>query len=145
MRLLATIATITALLAAPVFAQSGNPAFMTPETGPEQPNNADRVFVHAAAIGGMAEVELGELAEQKAQSQAVKEFGRRMVEDHGKANERLISIAKEAGIPVPHELDEIGSGQQVDLRTFAAESLPIVLAHLRSAQELQAEMIGKAY
>jgi putative membrane protein len=184
MRLLAILSTVTVLLAAPAFAQSGNPAFMTPNTGPEQPNNADRIFVHAAAIGGMAEVELGELAQQKAQSEAVKDFGRRMVEDHGKANERLISIAHDAGIPVPDELDqehkamrdrlealdggafdlaylegqvadhqktaqllehEIGSGQQVDLKNFAAETLPVVLEHLRTAQELQAEMTGKAY
>ena len=45
----------------------------------------------------MAEVELGELAQERAQGEAVKEFARRMVEDHGKANDRLVSIAKEDG------------------------------------------------
>jgi putative membrane protein len=85
------------LLAGPALGQSGNPAGMTPGTGPEQPNNPDRLFVHAAAIGGMAEVELGELARERAQGEAVKEFARRMVEDHGKANDRLVSIAKEDG------------------------------------------------
>lgn len=40
---------------------------------------------------------------------------------------------------------EIGSGQQVDLKNFAAATLPVVIAHLRTAQELQAELIGKAY
>ena len=184
MRMLATVASIVALLAVPAAGQEGNPAFMTPDTGPKQPNNTDRIFVHAAAIGGMAEVQLGDLAQQKAQSEAVKDFGRRMVEDHGKANEQLISIAKEVGIPVPDELDqehkamrdrlqamtgaefdlayiegqvadhqkttqllehEIGSGQQVDLKNFAAATLPVVIAHLRTAQELQAEMTGKAY
>ena len=40
---------------------------------------------------------------------------------------------------------EIGSGQQVELKDFAAETLPVVLQHLRTAQELQAEMTGKAY
>jgi putative membrane protein len=183
MRVLATIASVVVLLAAPAFGQSGNPAGMTLGTGPEQPNNSDRVFVHAAAIGGMAEVEFGELAQQKAQSEAVKEFGRRMVEDHKKANDRLISLAKKAGIAVPDELDqehkairdrlqamngaefdlaylqgqvadhqktaqlleyEIGSGQQVELQNFASESLPVVLHHLRDAQDLQAELTGKA-
>jgi putative membrane protein len=182
MRVLATIASVVVLLAAPAFGQSGNPAGMTPGTGPEQPNNSDRVFVPAAAIGGMAEVEFGNLAQQKAQSEAVKDFGRRMVEDHKKANDRLISLAKEAGIAVPDELDqehkamrdrlqamnatefdlaylqgqvadhqktaqlleyEIGSGQQVELKNFASEILPVVLQHLRKAQDLQAELISK--
>ena len=61
-RALATVASIFALLAVPAAGQEGNPAFMTPDTGPKQPNNTDRVFVHAAALGGMTEVELGKLA-----------------------------------------------------------------------------------
>ena len=105
MRLLATISSVLVLLAAPTMAQTGNPAGMTPGTGPLQPNNPDRLFVRTAAIGGMAEVEFGELAGQKGQSHAVKDFARRMIEDHGKANERLIGLAKEDGIAVPHELD----------------------------------------
>jgi putative membrane protein len=183
MRVPATVASIVALLAVPAAGQEGNPAFMTPETGPKQPNTTDRVFVHAAAIGGMAEVEFGRLAGQKAQNGAVKEFARRMVDDHSKANDRLIGLAKEDGIAVPKEVDEehkemrqrlttangaefdlaylqgqviehqktvqlleyeIGSGQDTDLKSFAAEILPIVLQHLRAAQALQAEMTGKA-
>ena len=103
MRVLATVASIFVLLAVPAAGQEGNPAFMTPDTGPKQPNNTDRVFVHAAALGGMAEVELGKLAEQKSQNDAVKEFARRMVDDHGKANDRLIGLAKEDGIAVPKD------------------------------------------
>ena len=48
-RVLATVASIFMLLAVPAAGQEGNPAFMTPDTGPKQPNNTDRVFVHAAA------------------------------------------------------------------------------------------------
>ena len=182
-RALATAASIFALLAVPAAGQEGNPAFMTPDTGPKQPNNTDRVFVHAAALGGMAEAELGKLAEQRSQNDAVKEFARLMVGDHGKANDRLIGLAKEDEIAVPKEVDEehkamrqrlttangaefdlaylqgqviehqktvqlleyeIGSGQDTDLKSFAAEILPIVLQHLRAAQALQAEMTGKA-
>jgi putative membrane protein len=182
-RALATVASIFALVAVPAAGQEGNLAFMTPDTGPEQPNNTDRVFVHAAAIGGMAEVEFGKLAEQKGEHEAVKEFGRRMVDDHGKANDRLAGLAKEDGIAVPEKFDpehqamhdqlkaasgaefdlayvagqvadhqktaqllehEIGSGQDVDLKSFASDTLPVVLEHLRVAQEIQAELTGKA-
>ena len=38
---------------------------------------------------------------------------------------------------------EIGSGQDVELKSFAAEILPIVLQHLRTAQDLQAELISQ--
>jgi putative membrane protein len=47
----------------------------------------DRNFITKAAAGGRAEVELGQLAQGKASSDAVKQFGQRMVEDHGAANQ----------------------------------------------------------
>jgi putative membrane protein len=68
-RLLVTVASTLVLLGAPALAQQpGNPAGMTPGTGPHQPNNSDRVFVHAAAIGGMAEVEFGRWLSRRARA-----------------------------------------------------------------------------
>jgi putative membrane protein len=64
-----------------------------------------QAFVKEAAIGGMAEVELGRLASEKASSDQVKKFGQRMVTDHGKANEELKSLAQSKGIAVPSEPD----------------------------------------
>lgn len=58
-----------------------------------------------AAIGGMTEVELGKVAQQNAQSQQVKEFGARMVQDHSKANDQLQSIAQQKGVQLPQQLD----------------------------------------
>jgi len=62
-------------------------------------------FVREAAIGGLAEVELGQLAAQKASSADVKQFAQRMVTDHGKANTELKSLAQKKNITVPTELD----------------------------------------
>ena len=67
---------------------------------------ADREFVQKAAKGGMAEVELGKLAKQKATGDQVKKFGEHMVQDHSKANEELKTIASAKGIQVPADLDE---------------------------------------
>jgi putative membrane protein len=60
----------------------------------------DTDFVKEASSGGMAEVELGKLAQQKARSQAVKDFGSHMVTDHSKANDELKAVAARKGMPV---------------------------------------------
>jgi len=49
----------------------------------------DKAFIMKAAKGGMQEVELGQMVSEKAQSDDVKQFAKRMVDDHTKANEEL--------------------------------------------------------
>ena len=66
----------------------------------------DRTFVMKAAQGGMAEVEAGKVAQQKAQHDAVKQYAQRMVADHSKANEELMSLAKSKKVDVPGSLDK---------------------------------------
>jgi putative membrane protein len=61
----------------------------------------DRMFMEKAAMGGMAEVDLGNAAKEKAQSQDVKDFGNRMVEDHSKANDELKALMTQKGLGVP--------------------------------------------
>ena len=58
-----------------------------------------------AAMGGMAEVELGHRAIQTGQSDTVKQFGQRMVDDHSKANAELMTVATGKGITLPTEID----------------------------------------
>jgi len=67
-------------------------------------SSADRTFIMEAAAGGMAEVELGRLASQKASRSEVKEFGQMMVDDHTKANNQLMKIAQDKGLAAPHAL-----------------------------------------
>jgi len=66
---------------------------------------ADTNFATKAAQGGMAEVKLGQLAEQHAQNADVKAFGQRMVTDHTKANDELKAIAGRKGITLPSDID----------------------------------------
>lgn len=71
---------------------------------------ADRKFVMEAAHGGMMEVELGRLATQKAMSDDVKQFGQRMVDDHGKANDELMQLASSKGITINHSMASTDTG-----------------------------------
>ena len=65
---------------------------------------SDKKFVREAAEGGLAEVELGKLATEKASSEEVKKFGQRMVDDHSKANEELKQVASSKGLNLPEDL-----------------------------------------
>ena len=59
----------------------------------QQKSAADDKFAAEAASGGMAEVKLGELAQEKGTSDKVKDFGQKMVTDHSKAGDDLKQIA----------------------------------------------------
>ncbi|MDB5122493.1 MAG: hypothetical protein JWP94_622 [Mucilaginibacter sp.] len=65
------------------------------------PEKEDVDFVAEAASGGMTEVELGKLAQEKAQNARVKKFGAMMVMDHSKANDKLAALAKTKKIALP--------------------------------------------
>ncbi len=78
----------TLFLAIPFAAHGANPS-------------PDAKFYKSAAEGGIAEVELGNLAQQKSNNPGVKEFGAMMVKDHTAANEKLKSIAATKNISLP--------------------------------------------
>jgi len=92
------VGTLAAAMAVPAFA-AGQKGKKTVKP------MSDQTFVIGAAKGGLAEVELGKLAQEKAASTEVKNFGKRMVDDHSKANDELQSLAKNKNITLPADLD----------------------------------------
>jgi putative membrane protein len=60
-------------------------------------------FLKQAAQNGLAEVEGSKLALTKAQNTQVKAFAQQMVDDHGKANEELKTLASAKGVELPAE------------------------------------------
>jgi putative membrane protein len=64
----------------------------------------EQQFVKQAAAGGLAEVELSELADNRASDPKVKDFAKQMVTDHTQANNELKPIAESNKIPVPTKL-----------------------------------------
>ncbi len=148
------------------------------QSRPADPAAADKEFVKEAAQGGVAEVELGKLAQEKGSSVAVKQFGARMVQDHSKANQDLQQAATAAKIDVPtamsgkdqklekklsklsgpsfdreyvkamvsdHKNDlkafkrESESGNLPQIKEFAANTIPALEEHLKSAELLGGE------
>jgi putative membrane protein len=66
------------------------------------PSTAD--FVKAAAIGDMFEIQSSKLAQQKADAGS-KTFAAKMVADHSKTSAQLKSLAANAKVQLPTELD----------------------------------------
>jgi putative membrane protein len=62
-------------------------------------------FVNKAASGGLLEVRLGQMASDRGNTGVIKDFGKRMAQDHGKNNEELKSIARARGLSVPQQMN----------------------------------------
>ncbi len=75
----------------------------------------DAKFAVEAANGGLAEVELGQLAQQKAMDSQVKNFGAMMVKDHTEANDKMKTIAQSKGITLPSTLSNDEQKLKTDL------------------------------
>ena len=90
-------------------------------TGGIAVNADDSKFATAAANGGMAEVALGKLAQEKGASQQVKDFGAMMVTDHSKANNELMAIAKAKNITLPATVDAEHQKKMDDLQKLSGK------------------------
>jgi putative membrane protein len=96
--------------ASPAF---GNPGFANPDTpgllvgapAADAANTVDVIFMQQMAMGGRAEVDLGNLAVDRSDVAGIDGFGKQMVRDHGAANKELTSVARTAEIELPQTLD----------------------------------------
>ena len=95
------------------------PALAQAQTGEVELAPRDQKFSEEAAIGGLMEVTLGELALQQAKDEQVMAFGQRMVQDHGQANEKLMAIAEQKGIQLPQELPEDAQQKYEELQQLS--------------------------
>src|SRR5581483_2939442 len=106
---------------------------------------SDRQFLNKAAQGGKAEVELGQLAQQKASSDDVKKFGERMVTDHSKANDQLQQLASQKGITLPDKLNAKDQATKARLEKLSGKQFDqaymrdMVKDHTKDVNEFQHE------
>lgn len=71
---------------------------------PSTVGKSDHMFMTKTAQSGMMEVQAAEMAMQKAQSEEVKQYARKLKDDHTAANEKLMAIAKERGVQLPADM-----------------------------------------
>ena len=67
-------------------------------------DKVSEVFIRDAVQGNLAEIQLGQLAQEKTQSAEVKSYAQMLVTDHSTANEQAEKVAKQIGITIPTEL-----------------------------------------
>ena len=66
-----------------------------------QTDEASSSFLVKAADGGMTEVRLGELAQQKATNKMVKDYGTMLIHDHSAANDKVKALAAQRNVTLP--------------------------------------------
>lgn len=71
---------------------------------------APQTFVSEASAAGVAEIEAGKMALEKSTAADVKVFAKQMIDDHGKVNAELRSLAERKKLEVEDDasLTEIG-------------------------------------
>ncbi len=82
----------------------------------------DGSFYKNAAEAGIAEVDAGNLAAQKASDSKVKDFGQMMVKDHTAANDKLKTIAAGKGITLPTSASVGQMATQAKLKVLTGQT-----------------------
>ena len=98
----------------------------------------DQKFLMDVAMDGLLEVELGRWAAQQGESAAVKQFGRRMVDDHTKANAELMTLASSKGVTLPTALDRSHQAHVTRLSRMSGAAFDRAYAKLMASDHAKA-------
>lgn len=80
----------------------------------------DEQFLMKAAQGGLMELEVSRLAQEKASSQEIKDFARQLEQDHSAANSKLKELASQKNVDLPTDMGKHAT--QVDkLRNLSGD------------------------
>jgi putative membrane protein len=78
-------------------------ALLGPVTAASGADKVSQVFIRDAIQGNLAEIQLGQLAQDKAQSADVKSYGQMLVTADSASNKLAEKVAEQIGITVPTE------------------------------------------
>lgn len=111
-RITLTIGSVLLLgLACPAMAQDTSGTSQTSSSTMSTMSNSDKgmqgskdaMFIREAAAGNLAEIKMGRMALDKSSSPDVKQFGQRLIDDHTKANDQLMTLAQQKQVTLPTE------------------------------------------
>ena len=141
LKLIGGVATLAISLGVvPAFAQ-----YATNQNPPWILYEADYGFAKKAAQENMAEVKLGRLSEQKGTTAAVRDFGRRMVQDHSKNDAELKELASRENVPLPTQIKKSDESTYEYLSTLSGKAFDrayaraMVQDHMKNLAEFQEE------
>lgn len=101
---------------------------------------SDMEFATMAAQGGIAEVQMAQLAQQKATSKDVQKYAKQMIKDHTKANNNLMKIAakKQMTLPTTPNAEQMQMMSQLQQASGAEfDRMYIQMAGIDSHQKMQ--------
>ena len=84
-------------------------------------SQSDERMLKQLAQAHLSEINLGKLAQEKAQSDEVKSFAKKMVDDHTKAQDELRQLAQSKGVALPTELDRQQQSVEKKLTALSGE------------------------
>lgn len=97
------LATAIALIEWPAMAQTSAPSPTARASDTQKLNKIDQLFLSKAIQGDLAEVKIGSLAQEKGQSDEVKQFGKMLEQDHSAHLQKAEQLAEEFGASAPTE------------------------------------------
>lgn len=133
------------LISTPLHAQNRT----SPPEGDNQALNLDTMLLQEAIQRGIAELEMARLAETRAEAEPVRAFAKRMLEEHGRLNERLTQAARTIGVDIPTGPNENEAAVIERLKTLQGAafdevySVGVAQEHMRHFN-LYARMAGYA-
>jgi putative membrane protein len=134
-----------------------NSSLASPDSSaPSTPNFADVSFVEDTLKNNDAQVQMSQLAQQKASSGDVKEFSQRMIQIHTQLNQQLVPLAKQLDVsqnqkPSKQQKKEIAQLEQLSGPEFDTAYLQAMakeqehsLKQFKGEESAQNPMIQKA-
>lgn len=109
----------------------------------------DQRYLDEVAGGNLAEIQLSQLAVQKAQDPQVKQFAQTMVDEHTKAKDQVQQVASASGISLPTDLDSKHQKMQSKLSNltgsdFDKEYMKLMVSSHKEMEGLLKKKAGKA-